>query len=69
MQLRVTALFVLKTKIQGFFEEKKSSGADLIAQKSHCLRSEKKVHSDFDFFTFYLIKCVNLVLPGVDPGN
>ena len=29
----VAALFVLKTKIQGFFEEKKSSGADLIAQK------------------------------------
>ena len=36
---------------------------------THCLRSEKKVHSDFDFFTFYLIKCVNWVLPGLDPGN
>ena len=39
------------------------------ALNKHCLKSEKKVHSDFDFFTFYLIKCVNWVLPGVDPGN
>ena len=29
----------------------------------------KKVHSDFDFFTFYLIKCVILVLPAMHPGD
>ena len=36
---------------------------------THCLRSEKKLHFKFFFFTFYLIKRVNWVLPGVDPGN
>ena len=32
----------------------------------HCLRSEKKFHFEIIFFTFYLIKCVILVPPGLN---
>ena len=35
----------------------------------HCLRSEKKVHFDFDFFPFYLIKCVIWQPPAMHPGD
>ena len=36
---------------------------------AHCLRSEKKVHFDFDFFHIYLIKNVIWVLPAIHPGD
>ena len=36
---------------------------------SHCLRSEKKFHFDFEFFTFYLIKCVIWQPPARHPGD
>ena len=37
--------------------------------KAHCLRSEKKFHFDFEFFTFYLIKCVIWQPPARHPGD
>ena len=36
---------------------------------SHCLRSEKKFHFDFDFFHFYLIKSVIWQPPAMHPGD